>query len=527
MARPGTSRSTGPSPATVRTVQPRSPKTARPRRGDDRHAVVTTQPERDEGDGGHARHATHGLGARPPTRAGSSRRAWRADGAGGFCVPHATTYPWQWLWDSCFHAVVWAHLGDDRAAAELRSALSAPGRRRLRAPPALRRPAPRRTALCGARRRRRRSPSRRCTATPSPSSPGTGCAVDDERRRPGRARAALPACTGGDGRRPGSSSSATRGSRGATTARAGTTPCPGAWTPPALVRSQGRAGGRHRAHAGGRTGAQPGLRRGLGRLLAPSWRGTRASWRRSRARPTSRRAAAELAGRIDARWDEDRRTWVDDGPSAHRIGRGPHRSTALLPAPGRARAARVRASSSTPRPSARRSGPGRPPGRADLRAGDLLARPGLAAAHLPAVAGGDELGRSDAAAVAVEVDGGGCGGVGVRRVLGGRHRSSARRRPPDLERAAAMVVERVARPPARRRAASSQTASAAPTTIREIAEGHDLAGHAQRQDVAQHRERDRRRAPGGEGRRASPSRARRRSPPRLARARCPARASRR
>jgi hypothetical protein len=50
--------------------------------------------------------------------------AWRPDGELGFCVPHATTYPWQWLWDSCFHAVVWAHLGDERALLELRAALS-------------------------------------------------------------------------------------------------------------------------------------------------------------------------------------------------------------------------------------------------------------------------------------------------------------------------------------------------------------------------------------------------------------------
>ena len=51
--------------------------------------------------------------------------AWRDDGSGGgHCVPHPTTYPWQWLWDSCFHAVVWAHLGDQRAVTELRGALA-------------------------------------------------------------------------------------------------------------------------------------------------------------------------------------------------------------------------------------------------------------------------------------------------------------------------------------------------------------------------------------------------------------------
>ena len=43
----------------------------------------------------------------------------------GFCVPNAVTYPWQWLWDSCFHAVCWAHLGrPDRAIAELDHALA-------------------------------------------------------------------------------------------------------------------------------------------------------------------------------------------------------------------------------------------------------------------------------------------------------------------------------------------------------------------------------------------------------------------
>ncbi len=51
---------------------------------------------------------------------------WRPDGeGGGHTVPNAEAYPWQWLWDSCFHAIIWAELGDaDRAVAELRSALS-------------------------------------------------------------------------------------------------------------------------------------------------------------------------------------------------------------------------------------------------------------------------------------------------------------------------------------------------------------------------------------------------------------------
>jgi hypothetical protein len=40
----------------------------------------------------------------------------------GFTVPNPTAYPWQWLWDSCFHAVVWTALGrPDRALVELGS----------------------------------------------------------------------------------------------------------------------------------------------------------------------------------------------------------------------------------------------------------------------------------------------------------------------------------------------------------------------------------------------------------------------
>ncbi len=43
----------------------------------------------------------------------------------GYTVPNAAVYPHQWLWDSCFHAVIWAHLGrPERAVAELRSALA-------------------------------------------------------------------------------------------------------------------------------------------------------------------------------------------------------------------------------------------------------------------------------------------------------------------------------------------------------------------------------------------------------------------
>ncbi len=38
----------------------------------------------------------------------------------GYTVPNAATYPFAWLWDSCFHSIIWAALGDeDRAVREL------------------------------------------------------------------------------------------------------------------------------------------------------------------------------------------------------------------------------------------------------------------------------------------------------------------------------------------------------------------------------------------------------------------------
>ena len=38
----------------------------------------------------------------------------------GYTVPNADVYPFQWLWDSCFHAIVWAELGEpERARSEL------------------------------------------------------------------------------------------------------------------------------------------------------------------------------------------------------------------------------------------------------------------------------------------------------------------------------------------------------------------------------------------------------------------------
>lgn len=42
----------------------------------------------------------------------------------GWCVPNPGTYPHLWLWDSCFHAIVWASLGDSRSVRELQQVVS-------------------------------------------------------------------------------------------------------------------------------------------------------------------------------------------------------------------------------------------------------------------------------------------------------------------------------------------------------------------------------------------------------------------
>jgi hypothetical protein len=43
----------------------------------------------------------------------------------GYTAPSPERYPWQWLWDSCFHAIVWAELDDERCLVELARLLGA------------------------------------------------------------------------------------------------------------------------------------------------------------------------------------------------------------------------------------------------------------------------------------------------------------------------------------------------------------------------------------------------------------------
>jgi glycogen debranching enzyme len=42
-----------------------------------------------------------------------------------FTVPSVRDYPFQWFWDSCFHAIVWSRFDPERAADELRGLLAA------------------------------------------------------------------------------------------------------------------------------------------------------------------------------------------------------------------------------------------------------------------------------------------------------------------------------------------------------------------------------------------------------------------
>ena len=45
----------------------------------------------------------------------------RTTGGYQYTVPSNAAYPYQWLWDSCFHAIVLSSFEPDAAKAELRS----------------------------------------------------------------------------------------------------------------------------------------------------------------------------------------------------------------------------------------------------------------------------------------------------------------------------------------------------------------------------------------------------------------------
>ena len=49
--------------------------------------------------------------------------AW--DDFRGYSFPHQQVYAHLWLWDSCFHSIAWAALGDRRAVRELEAVFAA------------------------------------------------------------------------------------------------------------------------------------------------------------------------------------------------------------------------------------------------------------------------------------------------------------------------------------------------------------------------------------------------------------------
>ncbi|MGH2916100.1 MAG: MGH1-like glycoside hydrolase domain-containing protein [Solirubrobacteraceae bacterium] len=57
------------------------------------------------------------------------RQNWREGALDGtpfaYTCPSPGHYPWQWYWDSCFHAIVWRRIDPDRARRELATLLAA------------------------------------------------------------------------------------------------------------------------------------------------------------------------------------------------------------------------------------------------------------------------------------------------------------------------------------------------------------------------------------------------------------------
>lgn len=117
---------------------PKPFESGRPVPGDDADAVAESQAKRHDRTRRHrsSQFSTDANASGTIVTANSDRGAEPAESFGdrsrqileaqwvapGFTMPNADTYPWQWLWDSCFHAIAWAELGEaDRALRELSS----------------------------------------------------------------------------------------------------------------------------------------------------------------------------------------------------------------------------------------------------------------------------------------------------------------------------------------------------------------------------------------------------------------------
>jgi Mannosylglycerate hydrolase MGH1-like glycoside hydrolase domain len=71
--------------------------------------------------------ATEVLGLAERTLRGNWAEGERDGVPFGYSRPSPRHYPWQWYWDSCFHAIVWRRFDRGRAESELRSLLAGGG----------------------------------------------------------------------------------------------------------------------------------------------------------------------------------------------------------------------------------------------------------------------------------------------------------------------------------------------------------------------------------------------------------------
>ena len=288
---------------------------------------MTSEPKRHEGDGGHG-----GTLPTPADLAAEAHRileaAWRDDdAAGGYCVPNPTTYPWQWLWDSCFHAVAWAHLGDERATRELSSALSAQDGEGF--VPHLRYgagPQPH-AALWG-----------RSGASTITQPPMYGHTVAELSRLGFEVEGTiLDRATNGLrfllGRRRRTAGGLVEichpWESGCDDSPRWDDVVPEGWSPRAWFDRKGALVGSIERSAGGAPLHNPAFAVGSAGFSAlVAWNALELAG--ITADDALRRQAIELADAVDARWDAERTTWVDDGPTAEGSG-GVRTLDALLP----------------------------------------------------------------------------------------------------------------------------------------------------------------------------------------------------
>ena len=490
-----------------------------PGRRHDRHAVGQAEAERDDGAGG------HGRGSDGSTAIGSStaaryrleqsrpRRILGRTGSPGLHGAERHGLPAPVAVGLVLPRRVWAHLGEaDRAVTELRNVLAHQAADGF---------VPHMTYWDDADAARRLLGPAATSSITQP--PMYGHTVAELARRGVAVPAALVSVPAGlrlllapvaAARRRRRCSSCTRGSPAATTAPGGTRGArrrgpPTRWKQRKgelveALRFDGRTDRRSAATVRGGVGR---LRR-AGRVqrpfeLAPAHRDDD-----PRATPVRDRCVAD---RADAGRPRARGPTVRVGPARSR----PVRTLdALLPLLGRAADEptvddRVRAVAMTPPAFGGACGPAqRASRRAGLRSGGLLARPGLAPAHLPAVGRGRHVGGAPRCRWRRSPIGSAAGAsVGLRRVLAPRHRRRSGRRPPVVDRARRRGAPTLIGPAGRRRSCAVTAGTLAARVARDVggvvATGRSWADRGCRRDESGARRRVGRGAPRCRERRAS------------------------